>query len=131
MMKIVELDGFAANPGDLSWEGLKEFGELVVFPRTPADKVIERASDADIILVNKIKITDEMMAQLPNLKYIGVLATGYNTIDIAAAKRRGIIVTNIPAYRSEEYTSELQSRQYLVCRLLLEKKKKKTYCNQP
>lgn len=101
MMKIVELDGFAANPGDLSWEGLKEFGELVVFPRTPADKVIERASDADIILVNKIKITDEMMAQLPNLKYIGVLATGYNTIDIAAAKRRGIIVTNIPAYSTD------------------------------
>ncbi len=100
-MKIVELDGYAANPGDLSWEGLKEFGELVVYPRTPAEKVVERATGAEIILVNKVKITEEILDQLPTLRYIGVLATGYNVVDIDAAKKRGVIVTNIPAYSTD------------------------------
>ena len=67
-MKIVDLDGYAANPGDLSWDRLKEFGELTVYPRTSADKVVERAHDADIILVNKVRITDGIMAQLPKLR---------------------------------------------------------------
>ncbi len=99
--KIVELDGYAANPGDLTWEGLKALGEFVLYDRTPPELVVERAKDADIILINKIQVTDEVMRQLPRLKYIGVLATGYNVVDIEAAHRRGIVVTNIPAYSTD------------------------------
>ena len=97
-MKIVELDGYAANPDDISWEPLKALGELTVYSRTKAEDVVERAKDAEIVLTNKVVFTDEVMAQLPKLKYIGVLATGYNVIDVEAAHRRGIVVTNIPAY---------------------------------
>lgn len=100
-MKIVELDSYAANPGDLSWEPLKEIGELTLYPRTAPAEVVERAKDADAILINKVQITDEVMAALPKLRYIGVLATGYNVVDVAAAKRRGIVVTNIPSYSTE------------------------------
>ena len=100
-MKIVELDGYAANPGDLSWEPLKDLGELTVYDRTPASLVVERAKDADIILINKVIISDEVLSQLPHLKYIGVLATGYNVVDVKAATKRGIVVTNIPAYSTE------------------------------
>lgn len=95
-MNIVELDGYAANPGDLSWDALKTFGNLTVYPRTAPEDVAERAKDADAVLVNKVNITDEVMARLPKLKYIGVLATGYNVVDVDAAHRRGIVVTNIP-----------------------------------
>ena len=97
-MKIVVLDGYAANPGDLSWDGLKALGECVIYDRTAPEDVIERAKGAEVILTNKVAITSEHMAALPDLKYIGVVATGYNIIDIAAAKERGIVVTNIPAY---------------------------------
>lgn len=100
-MKIVELDGYAANPGDLSWEPLQELGELTVYDRTPASLVVERAKDADIILINKVLITEEVLSQLSRLKYIGVLATGYNVVDVKAATKRGIVVTNIPAYSTE------------------------------
>ena len=100
-MKIVELDGYAANPGDLSWEPLQELGELTYYDRTPASLVVERAKDADIILINKVLITEEVLSQLPRLKYIGVLATGYNVVDVKAATKRGIVVTNIPAYSTE------------------------------
>jgi glycerate dehydrogenase len=100
-MKIVELDGYAANPGDLSWEPLQELGELTVYDRTPASLVVERAKDADIILINKVIITEEVLSQLLRLKYIGVLATGYNVVDVKAATKRGIVVTNIPAYSTE------------------------------
>ena len=100
-MKIVALDGYAANPGDLSWEPLQELGELTVYDRTPASLVVERAKDADIILINKVLITEEVLSQLPRLKYIGVLATGYNVVDVKAATKRGIVVTNIPAYSTE------------------------------
>ena len=100
-MKIVELDGYAANPGDLSWEPLQELGELTVYDRTPASLVVERAKDADIILINKVLITEEVLSQLPRLKYIGVLATGYNVVDVKAATKRGVVVTNIPAYSTE------------------------------
>lgn len=100
-MKIVELDGYAANPGDLSWDALKEFGDLTVYPRTASKDVVKRAKDADAILINKVNITDEVLAQLPKLKYIGVLATGYNVVDIEAAHRRGVTVTNIPAYSTD------------------------------
>lgn len=100
-MKIVELDAYAANPGDLSWDGLKELGDFVLYDRTNSEDVVERAKDADAILINKIKITDEILAQLPKLKYIGELATGYNNIDIEAARKRGITVCNIPAYSTD------------------------------
>ena len=97
-MKIVVLDGYAANPGDLCWEGLKALGECTIYDRTAPEEVLERAAGAEAILTNKVVITAEHIAALPELKYIGVLATGYNIIDIDAARARGIIVTNIPAY---------------------------------
>lgn len=97
-MKIVVLDGFAANPGDISWEPWKELGEFVVYDRTAPEELLKRAEGADALLTNKVIIDAEAMAQLPSLKYIGVLATGYNVVDIPAAKAKGIVVTNIPAY---------------------------------
>lgn len=97
-MKIVALDGYAANPGDLSWDELKALGECVIYDRTAPEEVLERAADAEVVLTNKVVITADMMAALPQLKYIGVMATGYNIVDIDAARERGIIVTNIPSY---------------------------------
>ncbi len=98
MSKIVILDGFVANPGDLSWEPLAALGELTVHEYTAPQDVIARIGDAPIILTNKTVISAEVMAACPNLRYIGVLATGYNVVDIAEAKKRGIVVTNVPAY---------------------------------
>ena len=100
-MKIVILDGYTANPGDLSWGCLKELGEVTVYERTRREEIAGQAADADIVLTNKVVIDREMMALLPRLKYIGVLATGYNVVDIEAAREREIIVTNVPAYSTE------------------------------
>lgn len=100
-MNIVILDGYTANPGDLSWQGLEEIGEVTVYDRTKADETVARAADADIVLTNKVIISREIITQLPRLKYIGVLATGYNVVDIEAAHERGITVTNVPAYSTE------------------------------
>lgn len=111
-MKIVELDGYAANPGDLSWDGFKELGDLTVYDRTAPEDVLERAKGAQVILTNKVLITEELMEQLPELRYIGVLATGYNVVDISAAHKRGIIVTNIPAY------STMSVAQMVIAHLL-------------
>lgn len=97
-MKLVILDGFTANPGDLSWDGLGKLGELTVYDRTAPEQLIDRAQDAEVLLTNKVIIDANAMAALPKLRYIGVLATGYNVVDIAEAHRRGIVVTNIPAY---------------------------------
>ena len=97
-MKIVVLDGYAANPNDLSWEPMRRLGELTVYERTAPEEVEARIGDAEAVLTNKVVISEEMMAKKPALRYIGVLATGYNVVDIPAAKVRGIIVTNIPAY---------------------------------
>ena len=97
-MEIVVFDGYAVNPGDLNWEGLKEFGNYTIYDRTKPEEVIERAKNADAILTNKVFISNEIMNSLPKLKYIGILSTGYNTVDIPAAIKRNIIVTNIPAY---------------------------------
>ncbi|MBP5366803.1 MAG: D-2-hydroxyacid dehydrogenase [Bacteroidales bacterium] len=97
-MKIVVLDGFCLNPGDLSWQGFEQLGNLEVYDRTPHEALIERSADAEALITNKTVIGAVDMAQLPHLKYIGVLATGYNVVDIAEARRRGIVVTNIPAY---------------------------------
>lgn len=100
-MKIVILDGFAANPGDLSWEGLERFGEVICYPRTTPEKLLERAADADVLLTNKTVLDRQTMENLPQLKMIGVLATGYNIVDTAAAKERGIVVCNVPAYSTD------------------------------
>lgn len=101
MMKIVVLDGFAANPGDLSWEDMKMLGNLTVYDRTTPEEVVDRAKDADAVLTNKVVLNDEVLSQLPTLRYIGVLATGFNVVDTEAARRRGIDVTNIPAYSTD------------------------------
>ena len=111
-MKIVELDGYAANPGDLSWDGFREVGELTVYDRTAPEDVLERAQGAQVILTNKVVITEELMDKLPDLRYIGVLATGYNVVDIPAARKHGIIVTNIPAY------STMSVAQMVIAHLL-------------
>lgn len=100
-MKIVVLDGYGLNPGDLSWEGMQALGELTVYDRTAPAELLERSAGAEVLVTNKTVITAEDMAALPELKYIGVLATGYNIIDVKAAKERGVVVTNIPAYSTD------------------------------
>lgn len=132
-MKIVDLDAHALNPGDLSWESIEQLGELVVYPRSSAEEVVERAKDADALLINKIQMTREVIEQVPRLRYIGELATGYNNIDLEAAHEHGIVVTNIPAYstvsvaqhvfalllavtnRVEHYAEEVRAGQWSRC----------------
>ena len=97
-MNIVVLDGFTLNPGDLSWDALKALGPCTIHDRTPPDLIVERARDAEIVLTNKTVLGRDVMTALPKLKYVGVLATGYNVVDIAAAKDRGVPVTNVPDY---------------------------------
>ena len=100
-MRIVVLDGYSLNPGDLSWREIEEIGDAVFYPRTPKENVIERCREAEIVLTNKVVLDKEIIGQLKNLLYIGVLATGYNVVDIEAAKEKGITVTNVPAYSSD------------------------------
>lgn len=100
-MKIVILDGFTANPGDLSWEALENIGELVVYDRTRPEETVQRAKEADIVLTNKVCLRKQEIEQLPRLRYIGVLATGFNVVDLETAKEHGIVVTNVPAYSTE------------------------------
>ncbi|MDE5849412.1 MAG: D-2-hydroxyacid dehydrogenase [Muribaculaceae bacterium] len=97
-MKITVLDGYGLNPGDLSWEGLAELGELTVYDRTAPTDIYERSKDSEILLTNKTRLDADTIARLPKLRYIGVLATGYNVVDTEAAKTHGVTVTNIPAY---------------------------------
>jgi glycerate dehydrogenase len=97
-MKLVVLDGYCLNPGDLSWDGLQRLGEVTVFDRTRPEAVVERAAGAEIVFTNKTPLPGAVLAQLSKLRYIGVLATGYNVVDVEAAKTRGIVVTNIPTY---------------------------------
>ncbi|MBQ9624042.1 MAG: D-2-hydroxyacid dehydrogenase [Treponema sp.] len=98
-MKITVLDGHGLNPGDVSWDGIKAFAEqFTVYDRSPQELVVERIGDSEIILLNKVHITKEIVERCPNLRYIGVLATGFNVIDTVACRERGIIVTNIPSY---------------------------------
>lgn len=97
-MKIVVLDGFTLNPGDISWDALHALGELKVYDRTPADQIIERCEGATVVLTNKTPLTDETLKQLNKLQYIGVLATGYNVVNTAAAKAQSVIVCNAPNY---------------------------------
>ena len=97
-MKIVVLDGYTLNPGDLSWGELEKLGELTVYDRTPEDKILERIGDAEIVYTNKTPLTREIFNKAPNIKWVGVLATGYNVVDVEAAKEKGIPVTNVPTY---------------------------------
>jgi len=97
-MKIVVIEGFTINPGDLRWDALKALGDCTIYERTPADKIVARCRDADIVLTNKAIFSAEVFAQLPRLQYLGVMATGYNVIDIEAARVQGVVVTNVPAY---------------------------------
>lgn len=97
-MKIVVLDGYTLNPGDISWEGMEALGEVTVYDRTKPEEVVERIGDAEVVYTNKTPITRETLDQCENIRFIGVLATGYNIIDIEAAKEKGIPVSNIPTY---------------------------------
>lgn len=114
-MKIVVLDGYAANPGDLSWDGMKALGECVIYERTAPEQVLERAAGAEVVLTNKVVITAEHIAALPDLKYIGVLATGYNIVDVEAARSRGIVVTNIPAYSTDSVAQMVFAHILNIC----------------
>jgi glycerate dehydrogenase len=100
-MNIVILDGYTLNPGDLSWDSLKDLGECTIYDRTTSDKIIPRADEAEIILTNKTVLSAEIIGRLTRLNYISVLATGYNIVDIKAARRRGVPVSNVPAYATE------------------------------
>ena len=100
-MKIVVLDGYAANPGDLCWDELKTLGECDIYDRTAPQEVLARAKDAEVLLTNKTVLSREHIEALPALKYIGVLATGYNIVDVEAARQQGVVVTNIPVYSTD------------------------------
>ena len=97
-MNIVFLDSFVLNPGDLQWGRLAELGQFTVYDRTPSDQIVERAKDAEVIILNKKRMTEEIFAQLPKLRLILVCATGYDVIDLEAARRHGVTVCNVPAY---------------------------------
>lgn len=97
-MKIVILDAYAANPGDLSWDEFAALGDLTVYDRTAPEDVAARIGDAEVVFINKVRLTDDIFAACPNLKLVSILATGYNIVDLAAAKRRGITVCNVPGY---------------------------------
>ena len=112
-MKIVVLDGYTLNPGDLDWAPLKELGSCIIHPRTDIEQIIERANDAEVLLTNKTVLSADTLALLPTVKYIGVLATGVNIVDLEAAKKHNIIVTNVPGYST-------QSVAQMVFALLLE-----------
>lgn len=100
-MKITILDGYGMNPGDMSWAPLEELGDLTVYDRTAPEQVLERAAGSEALLTNKTVLTAETLRALPQLRYVGVLATGYNVVDIDAARELGIVVTNIPAYSTD------------------------------
>lgn len=100
-MKIVVMDGKGVNPGDMSWKQIQQFGELIVYERTASEEIIDHVGDAEIVLTNKTVFDEDTIAKLKNVKYIGVLATGYNVVDLKAASKCGIVVTNIPAYSTD------------------------------
>ena len=100
-MKIVMLDAYTTNPGDLSWDSFRDFGDITIYDRTPADKTVERCSGADIVITNKTPITKEIIDQLPDLKFIALMSTGYNIVDYVYLKEKGIPVSNIPSYSTD------------------------------
>ena len=114
-MKITILDGYALNPGDMSWKDFEESGDLTVYERTAKDETLQRIGDAEIILTNKTVISSEILKAATSVKYIGVLATGYNVVDIAAAKERGVIVTNIPGYSTASVAQTVFALLLEIC----------------
>ena len=114
-MRIVILDGYSVNPGDLSWDSLNTLGEVIVYDRTAPHEVEERAREAEIVLTNKVVLDKSQLDRMPTLRYIGVLATGYNVVDLEETQRRGIIVTNIPAY-STDSVAQMTCRALLLAR---------------
>ncbi|NDL67559.1 D-2-hydroxyacid dehydrogenase [Anaerotalea alkaliphila] len=114
-MKIVILDGYTENPGDLSWEGFEVLGEFQCHDRTPAEEIVKRIGDAEVVIVNKTPITRETLAQCPNVKYIGVLATGYNIVDVQAAREHGIPVCNIPTYGTAAVAQFVMAMLLEIC----------------
>lgn len=101
IMKIVALDGHTLNPGDTSWKAVEALGEFTVFPRTPPEMSFERLADADIAITNKARLSSDLIERLPNLRFIAVTATGYDVVDVAAARKRGIVVSNVPGYSTD------------------------------
>ena len=114
-MKIVVLDGYTENPGDLSWETLEALGETTVYEYTKPEEVTERIGDAQIVLTNKTPITAQIMDACPGMKYVGVLATGYNVVDVAAARERGVVVTNVPTYGTDAVAQYVFALLLEVC----------------
>ena len=119
-MKIVVLDGFTLNPGDLSWEALEAIGECEIYDRTPPELTVERAKDADVVMTNKTVLTREVIEQLPKLRYIGELATGFNNIALQAARERDIAVTNIPTYATPTVAQMTFSHLLNLCQHVAE-----------
>ena len=113
--KIVVLDGYTLNPGDLSWDGFRNLGEFTVYDRTPEDQIITRASDCGIVITNKTPLSAATIRSLPGLRYIGVLATGYNIVDTEAAGKQGIIVTNVPAYSTRSVAQLVFAHLLEIC----------------
>ena len=114
-MKIVILDGYTENPGDLSWEGFERLGTLTVYDRTEPSEIVSRIGDAEAVIINKCPITAETMDACPELRYVGVLATGYNVVDVAAAKERHIAVTNIPTYGTTAVAQMVFAHLLAIC----------------
>ena len=114
-MHIAILDGYAANPGDLSWEEMKQLGDCVIYDRTSPAEVLERSRGAEILLTNKTVLNADTINALPDLRYIGVLATGFNIVDTEAAKARGVIVTNIPAYSTDSVAQMVFAHLLNIC----------------
>lgn len=117
-MKIVILDSYGVNPGDLSWEKIEAIAEVTAYDRTPNDdvqEIIKRIGDAEIVLNNKTLIGEEVLAACPNLKYIGMLATGYNVVDTAAAKKHGVVVTNVPEYGTKAVAQFAMAMLLEIC----------------
>lgn len=114
-MKIVILDAYTLNPGDMSWDEVEKLGHLTVYDRTTPEETVERCKDAEIALTNKVIFDKDVISQLPNLKYIGVIATGYNVVDLAFAKEQGIVVTNIPAYSTDSVAQMVFSQILNYC----------------
>jgi len=114
-MKIVVLDGFTLNPGDLSWEGMASLGTFECYDRTSREELIDRAKDAEILITNKTPINRTTLSQLPKLRYIGVLATGYNIVDSVAAKEFGVIVTNVPTYGTKSVAQFVFAHLLEIC----------------
>lgn len=114
-MKIIILDGYAANPGDISWEAWNDLGDITIYERTVPEEVLARCEGAEAVLTNKVILNAEILSQLPSLRYIGVLATGYNVVDLAAASSHGIIVTNIPAYSTQSVAQMVFAHLLNIC----------------